>query len=136
MTGLESNDVEVGEAPFPDPQGKTQLFISEIPSVGKNRYNRLLDNGFNTLNDLYQSSESEITAIDGIGKRTAREIKIWVGDQLVEMNNISASQMNAMSVEEIVTVYNISERAANEVKDRYQAEVEAETTHLSEVGNS
>lgn len=136
MTGLESNDVEVGEAPFPDPQGKTQLFISKIPSVGKNRYNRLLDNGFNTLNDLYQASESEITTIDGIGKKTAREIKIWVGDQLVEIYKVSDNQMNAMSVEEIATLYNISERAANEVKNRYHAEVEAETTHLSEVENS
>lgn len=132
MTGMDSNEVEVGEAPFPEARGKTQLFISDMPSVGKDRYNRLLDNGFNTLNGLYQASESEITEIDGIGEKTAQNIKLWIGDQLVDKHGITDSRMNSMSVDEIADLYNISEDLAIDVKHRYEIEVEGEMKHISE----
>jgi len=126
-----SNEVEVGEAPFPDPKEKPQMFISSTPSVGKNRYNRLVNNDFNTLNDLYQASVSELADIDSIGRKTALDIKIAVGDELVERLNISNKQLNNMSVKEIADLYGVCDNNANEIKQNH-IEPEREITHISE----
>jgi len=135
MAILEFNGAKIEEAPFPDPRGKKQLFISDMPSVGKDKYNRLLDNGFNTLNDLYQASESEIMNIEGIGPITARNIKIWVGDQLVTMYEILDIQIPNDSIEEVKNIYNISETTAHEVQDKYDRQINGTMTHISDISS-
>lgn len=132
MTDSESDRVRIGDAPFADPQGKTQLFISSTPSVGKNRYNRLLDNDYDTFNDLYQASVSELTEIEGVGRKTALDIKVWVGDKLVDRLDISNEELNNMSSKEIAELYNATEDIADEIKHDYHTDPGIESTHISE----
>lgn len=132
MIRLEFSGVEIDKAPFPDPRGTTQLYISDMPSVGKDKYNRLLDNGFESLNDLYQASLPEITTIDRIGPKTAKNIKMWVGDKVVKEYEISDKQVATASIKKISELYNANEKIAKEVREQYQRKSDPSMSHISE----
>ena len=133
MSRLVFDGVEIDKAPFPDSRGTTQLYISDMPSVGKDKYNRLLDNGFESLNEIYQAHSSDITRIDGVGPKTAKNIKIWVGDKVVKTHEISDEQVAGASISKIAKLYNIDKNEAEEVRNRYRRKFDQSVSHISDI---
>jgi transcription termination/antitermination protein NusA len=70
-------------------KGKTEVFVSNL-EVDETLGQLLVAEGFSTIEEINQSSEDDITKIEGIDKDTAKELKERANDYLIkEKENIS-----------------------------------------------
>jgi hypothetical protein len=121
LASSETEVGEIGESPFGEGVGSRDGFIESIRTVGQQRADSLVNAGFDTYNDLYQASLSEITEVYDIGETTAKRIKIRIGSVVRTKCDVSVADLAEMPVEDIANIYHTGTDLAGEIKQTAKA---------------
>ena len=78
-------------------KGKTEVFVSNL-EVDETLGQLLVAEGFSTIEEINQSSEDEITKIEGIDKNTAKELKERANDYLIKEKENIAKKLKDLGV--------------------------------------
>ncbi len=78
-------------------KGKTEVFVSNL-EVDETLGQLLVAEGFSTIEEINQSSEEEISKIEGIDKDTAKELKERANDYLMKEKENIAKKLKDLGV--------------------------------------
>tara|TARA_B100001996_G_scaffold336974_1_gene288575 strand:- start:357 stop:1031 length:675 start_codon:yes stop_codon:yes gene_type:complete len=78
-------------------KGKTEIFVSNL-EVDETLGQLLVAEGFSTIEEINQSSEEEISKIEGIDKDTAIELKERANDYLIKEKETIAKKLKDLGV--------------------------------------
>jgi len=78
-------------------KGKTEVFVSNL-EVDETLGQLLVAEGFSTIEEINQSSEEEISKIEGIDKDTAKELKERANDYLIKEKETIAKKLKDLGV--------------------------------------
>jgi len=80
-------------------KGKTEIFVSNL-EVDETLGQLLVAEGFSTIEEINQSSEDDITKIEGIEKDTAKELKERANDYLIKEKENIAKKLKDLGVDD------------------------------------
>jgi N utilization substance protein A len=80
-------------------KGKTEIFVSNL-EVDETLGQLLVAEGFSTIEEINQSSEDDITKIEGIDKDTAKELKERANDYLIKEKENIAKKLKDLGVDD------------------------------------
>jgi len=80
-------------------KGKTEIFVNNL-EVDETLGQLLVAEGFSTIEEINQSSEDDITKIEGIEKDTAKELKERANDYLIKEKENIAKKLKDLGVDD------------------------------------
>ena len=80
-------------------KGKTEIFVNNL-EVDETLGQLLVAEGFSTIEEINQSSEDDITKIEGIDKDTAKELKERANDYLIKEKDNIAKKLKDLGVDD------------------------------------
>jgi len=80
-------------------KGKTEIFVNNL-EVDETLGQLLVAEGFSTIEEINQSSEDDITKIEGIEKDTAKELKERANDYLIKEKDNIAKKLKDLGVDD------------------------------------
>jgi len=110
---VETTESSADDLPFQRNAGD-EIIFQELPGVGADRSEKLISNGFESLNDLFLATVGDVTGVDGFGEKSARDLKIYIANMVRKRQNVSRSQIHSEPPKYIAREFNLDQEAAEQ----------------------